>query len=570
MIGFGYVGLVSGACFADFGHQVTCVDKDAAKIARLCAGEIPLFSSRPTSIAWWPSTCASGASKGDAVASEGFPMGRVYPVHPMTLRVLGVGAALLSVSAIAQQPDTTKFHQGYESAVANARQDCTAPWSDHAFDSLRNKLPLGEEKPILSMLTNSERIRPKDKPPADLTIKANQECRAAHSAAFAFPPPQINSMIEGVYRYQDALNAEAYVGKITGLSAALSGIPQSPQPAAPRIAELVKKPPETPAYVPTTQPHDLVQQAELLESDELQIALQANTIDVIDAYLHRHPDSPKRIELLGKIANIRRSEFNEWTLFDIGGQRIPHYMRLSSIDQIDNKVAVQWRFLPDTSEGLFRGKQFPDGVNVEDVAVFDCTEPVYAFSERTITGKSGEVLFHYKWADPHFLILSNGPKLASGSVAMSARNIACHEEFRTPLVGKSELASLKFPSLANTIAGDGDMFYIPIKDGNGAQNQVSVTTIIRWHEDRKISTALPAGTGIEDFARYRFEVARVQIYCAENKMSFFKEEYYSMSNNLVYLAAVDPSRQVRQAYINETSPYSTLRRIVCGLNEVRQ
>jgi UDPglucose 6-dehydrogenase len=42
MIGTGYVGLVSGACFADFGHHVTCVDKDAAKVASLARGDIPI------------------------------------------------------------------------------------------------------------------------------------------------------------------------------------------------------------------------------------------------------------------------------------------------------------------------------------------------------------------------------------------------------------------------------------------------------------------------------------------------------------------------------------------------
>ena len=54
VVGTGYVGLVSGACFADFGHHVTCVDKAEPKILSLNRGEITIFE--PIWRAWFRAT----------------------------------------------------------------------------------------------------------------------------------------------------------------------------------------------------------------------------------------------------------------------------------------------------------------------------------------------------------------------------------------------------------------------------------------------------------------------------------------------------------------------------------
>jgi hypothetical protein len=92
------------------------------------------------------------------------------------------------------------------------------------------------------MLKNAERLKPKDKPFADLAIKALEKGRSAFQDVYAALPAQVTAMIHGIDRRQDANIAELYAGKITfgefnvasnrlrgDVSLALSGV-QTTQP----------------------------------------------------------------------------------------------------------------------------------------------------------------------------------------------------------------------------------------------------------------------------------------------------------------------------------------------------
>src|SRR6266404_1894929 len=143
----------------------------------------------------------------------------------------------------AQQSSTPTFNNTYESAYAKARETCTTLWSDRALDPLRDKIPLGDDKPTFAMLKNTEKLKVKDRPLADLAIKTLEKCRVAYADVYALLPPQVSAMMHGVERRQDAIVAEIYRGKLTfgefniamnrlngELASALSGV-QVTQPA---------------------------------------------------------------------------------------------------------------------------------------------------------------------------------------------------------------------------------------------------------------------------------------------------------------------------------------------------
>jgi hypothetical protein len=110
-----------------------------------------------------------------------------------------------------------------------------------------------------------------------------------------------------------------------------------------------------------------------------------------------------------------------------------------------------------------------------------------AYADRTVVSKSGETLYHYKWADPQFLDLSIGMAVTPKSIMYSLQNMLCHEQSRTPLLAKKELTSMHLLSLSSTVTGSGDIFYTPIQDSLNTVDQKEVVLVFKMHEDIKIA-----------------------------------------------------------------------------------
>ena len=239
---------------------------------------------------------------------------------------------------------------------------------------------------------------------------------------------------------------------------------------------------------------DIIQEAQRSASDELQIALQTNNPDALQFYLDKYPETSERQKVLAEIGRLKRSEFTEWTLFQVtnGANRFPMYLKFSSIRLLGDRVAVRMRSQVDPTLALISQTKYPDGSFYEDVDVIDCRQSIFAISERTVLTQSGELLGHYKWADAEILNLSLGSKIVPGMIAGFAKNIVCDEKMRTPLVTKKQLAAMSFIDVASTANGDGEIYYQPVQNETASQTEKDAIVLIKQTNDLRLADALGA------------------------------------------------------------------------------
>jgi UDPglucose 6-dehydrogenase len=161
MIGSGYVGLVSGACFADFGHTVCCVDKDPAKIEALNRGEMPIFEPG------LPELVAKNVREGRL----SFATELTEPVRSAEAVFIGVGTPSRRGDGFA---DLTYVHQ--------AAREIAAAIDGYTVVVTKSTVPVGTGDEV-------ERIIAEERPDAEFAVVSNPEFLREGAAIADFKRP---------------------------------------------------------------------------------------------------------------------------------------------------------------------------------------------------------------------------------------------------------------------------------------------------------------------------------------------------------------------------------------------
>jgi UDPglucose 6-dehydrogenase len=161
MIGAGYVGLVSGACLSEFGHDVVCVDKDAEKIKTLRQGAIPIFE---------PGL--------DEVVAANAKAGRLTFESDLGKAVAGAGAVFIAVGTPSRRGDG---HADL-SYVFAAAEEIAGALTGYAVVVTKSTVPVGTSRQV-------EEIIRKTRPMADFDMASNPEFLREGSAIGDFRRP---------------------------------------------------------------------------------------------------------------------------------------------------------------------------------------------------------------------------------------------------------------------------------------------------------------------------------------------------------------------------------------------
>jgi len=161
MIGTGYVGLVSGACFSDFGHVVTCIDKDPGKIRELQKGKLPIFE---------PGL--------DAIVAGNVAAGRLSFTNEPAAAVRAADAVFLAVGTPSRRGD------GFAdlSYVYDAANEIAPEIEGFTVIAIKSTVPVGTNDEV-------DAIVRKLRPDADFSVVSNPEFLREGAAIEDFKHP---------------------------------------------------------------------------------------------------------------------------------------------------------------------------------------------------------------------------------------------------------------------------------------------------------------------------------------------------------------------------------------------